>query len=138
MNPQYNEAAGMQLPPPVVEQAPLSAGEAQPNPAELGQPGVAEQASGPQFAGATMPTAIPLPIVPATPVTQPVSGASSTTQSMAASATDDTDLIEKEWVVKAKEIVERTADDPYRQSEELTAVKADYMKQRYNKIIKLK
>lgn len=49
----------------------------------------------------------------------------------------DTDLIEKEWVVKAKQIVEHTSSDPYTQQEELNKVKADYMKKRYNKDIKL-
>lgn len=50
---------------------------------------------------------------------------------------DDGDLIEKEWVNKAKQIVENNRDDPYKQSEELNVVKADYMKQRYNRNIKI-
>ena len=48
------------------------------------------------------------------------------------------DLIEKEWVSKAKQIVEQTRDDPYKQSEGLTMMKVDYMKKRYNKTIKYK
>lgn len=67
---------------------------------------------------------------PATPVT--ASGASGT-----ALAADDADLIEKEWVTKAKQIVERTRDDPYKQSEDLTLFKADYMQKRYGKTIKV-
>jgi hypothetical protein len=50
---------------------------------------------------------------------------------------DDVDLIEKEWIVKAKEIVERTKDDPRQQSVEMTRVKADYIKKRYDKDVKL-
>lgn len=50
---------------------------------------------------------------------------------------DDTDLIEKEWVIKAKEIVERTKHDPYQQNKEVELMKADYMHKRYNKEIKL-
>ncbi|NDC22375.1 hypothetical protein EBZ57_03330 [bacterium] len=50
---------------------------------------------------------------------------------------DDGDLIEKEWVEKAKQIVEKNRDDPYKQSEELNVFKADYMKKRYNKDIKV-
>lgn len=50
---------------------------------------------------------------------------------------DDADLIEKEWVMKAKEIVERTKQDPYVQNKEVEQMKADYMKKRYNKDIKL-
>lgn len=49
----------------------------------------------------------------------------------------DTDLIEKEWVEKAKQIVDRTNDDPFIQQQELSKMKADYMKKRYNKDIKL-
>ena len=49
---------------------------------------------------------------------------------------DDIDLIEKEWVDKAKQIVERTKQDPYVQNEEMTKMKADYLKKRYNRDIK--
>lgn len=50
---------------------------------------------------------------------------------------DDTDLIEKEWVEKAKEIVARTKHDPYQQNKEVERMKADYMKKRYNKDIRV-
>lgn len=50
---------------------------------------------------------------------------------------DDIDLIEKEWVHKAKEIVEHTNGDPYTQNKEMNKVKADYLKKRYNKDLKL-
>jgi len=50
---------------------------------------------------------------------------------------DDSDLIEKEWVMKAKAIVAYTQDDPHRQNEEMTKVKADYLKKRYNKDLKM-
>jgi hypothetical protein len=61
--------------------------------------------------------------------TVPTSRALVTTPEEAA----DSDLIEKEWVIKAKQIVEHTAEDPFRQQEELSKMKADYMKKRYNK-----
>lgn len=47
----------------------------------------------------------------------------------------DSDLIEKEWVIKAKQIVEHTAEDPFQQQEELAKMKEDYLKKRYNKSI---
>ena len=50
---------------------------------------------------------------------------------------DDTDLIEKEWVEKAKEIVARTRHDPYLQNKEVELMKADYMRKRYNKEVKI-
>lgn len=49
----------------------------------------------------------------------------------------DTDLIEKEWVERAKQIVDHTREDPYEQQKALSQMKADYMKKRYNKDIKL-
>ena len=51
---------------------------------------------------------------------------------------DDVDLIEKEWVERAKQIVEHTKHDPYIQNEEMTKMKADYLKKRYNRDIKKK
>lgn len=46
---------------------------------------------------------------------------------------DDVDLIEKEWVEKAKEIVEKTKDNPYLQNKAISQIKSDYIKKRYNK-----
>lgn len=49
----------------------------------------------------------------------------------------DVDLIEKEWVQKAKAIVAATNGDPYSQNKEINKMKADYIKKRYNKDIKV-
>lgn len=49
---------------------------------------------------------------------------------------DDVDLIEKEWVDKAKELVGRTKSDPRQQNIALNKMKADYLKKRFNKVIK--
>ena len=46
---------------------------------------------------------------------------------------DDVDLIEKEWVEKAKQIVEQTKDDPGAQNEAMSRVKAAYQKRRFNR-----
>lgn len=59
------------------------------------------------------------------------------TQSVMPAIADDTDLIEKEWVQKAKQIVEQTKSDPHTQNKEMNKVKADYLQKRYNKQIKL-
>lgn len=138
MNPQHNETAGMQLPTPMPEQA---AGYSMPenaaqNAPEQGPAAGAENMASVQRQGATMPAMA----APAMPVAQDPSqqgAVSNTTSSSASLAADDSDLIEKEWVNKAKQIVERTRDDPYRQSEQLTGVKVDYMQKRYGKTIKL-
>lgn len=50
---------------------------------------------------------------------------------------DDADLIEKEWVNRAKSIVMQTKDDPHAQNREMNKVKADYLKKRYNKDLKI-
>ena|SRR3990167_2179931 len=50
---------------------------------------------------------------------------------------DDVDLIEKEWVEKAKSIVNSTKNDPYVQNNELNKVKAEYLKARFNKEVKI-
>ncbi len=137
MDPSSHE--GLQLPPPVSNEQlpPAEAGqEAKQSPAEQ-VPSAPEQSVGAaQAAVAAVPIAPP-PI----PAQGAVSGVqnddSSTTQTSLPVAADDNDLIEKEWVNKAKQIVERTRDDPYQQTEQLTVVKSDYMKKRYDKTIKL-
>jgi len=49
---------------------------------------------------------------------------------------EDIDLIEKEWVLKAKAIVAQTHGDPYTQNKEINKIRAEYIKKRYNKDIK--
>lgn len=51
---------------------------------------------------------------------------------------DDVDVIEKEWVDKAKKIVSETKNDPYLQEQEVSKLQADYLMKRYGKRIKLK
>jgi len=41
--------------------------------------------------------------------------------------------LDREWVNKAKDIVERTKSDPFAQSSELNKAKAEYLKARFNK-----
>lgn len=76
--------------------------------------------------------------VGAPPINQPIGGATaSDDDSQTPSMADDVDVIEKEWVDKAKTIVARTQGDPYKKSTELTHLKKDYMQKRYGKIIKV-
>lgn len=46
------------------------------------------------------------------------------------------DLIEKQWVAKAKEIVAETKSDPYKQKTEMSKAKADYIQKRFKKTVK--
>ena len=82
------------------------------------------------------PTGQPHPHPSLPNVTQAVNTASQSIVNLPDEA-KDTDLIEKEWVEKAKQIVEQMSDDPYQLQQELAKVKADYMKKRYGKDIKL-
>lgn len=49
----------------------------------------------------------------------------------------DDDLIEKEWVEKAKQVVAETRSDPYAQDVAVGKLQADYLKKRYGKVISL-
>ena len=49
----------------------------------------------------------------------------------------DSDTIEHEWVLKTKQIIMATRNDPYEQNRQIAALKADYMQKRYGKTIKL-
>ncbi|HCM51789.1 TPA: hypothetical protein DIS56_01495 [Candidatus Saccharibacteria bacterium] len=51
-------------------------------------------------------------------------------------AAADSNLIEKEWVEKAKQIIAKTRNDPYSQKTEVSKIKADYIQKRFNKPIK--
>ena len=51
-----------------------------------------------------------------------------------ASAADE-DLIEKEWVDKAKKIIEETKEDPYKRELEIGKLQRDYIRKRYGREI---
>ena len=80
-----------------------------------------------------------LPPVQNTPVVQTPAPAPQvdTNDNDAPAIADDVDVIEKEWVDKAKGIVQSTKHDPYQQNQQVSVLKAKYMKKRYGKDIKL-
>lgn len=51
-----------------------------------------------------------------------------------ASAADE-DLIEQEWVKRAKTILEETKDNPYEKERQIGLLHADYVKKRYGRVI---
>lgn len=128
----------MQLPPPVMEQpaGATAPAEAQPVVPERA-PSAGERGAAPAAAAPPLAT---LPLPPAPPAQVPSSVETVPTRVGTGAATalpSDRDLIDKEVVNKAKQIVERTKDDPHKQSEELTIFKAGYLQQSYGKQIKL-
>ncbi len=82
--------------------------------------------------GAALPP--PPATVPLPPQVVPVPAAPTTSDDSAGPtiAADD-DLIEKEWVDKAKKIIAETRDDPYRREQEVSRLQADYLRKRYGK-----
>ncbi|HET7320253.1 MAG TPA: hypothetical protein VFI84_01545 [Candidatus Saccharimonadales bacterium] len=137
MNPQFDKSANLNLPPPMPESsgpAPYEAPEGGARPVEA-VPAAPERQ--------LQPAAPALPAIPAQQQTQQGQTATNVAPSTTTNSTalpqmaDDADLIEKEWVNKAKEIIAKTQDDPYKQSKEITYMKSDYLQKRYNKAIKL-
>lgn len=47
----------------------------------------------------------------------------------------DDDVIEKEWVDKAKEIIEQTRDDPHKRTEKVNELQREYLSKRYGKVV---
>ncbi len=94
-----------------------------------------EQLPAPQEIAAAPPV---IPIVPGLPAPAATDDAAAV---VAADATGtpmtaaDEDLIEKEWVDRAKKIVEETKDDPYRREQEIGKLQRDYIKKRYGRDI---
>lgn len=77
---------------------------------------------------------LPPPVMPTVPIDDTaVSNAPTTTLTDAPLVANDDDLIEKEWVDKAKQIIANTRDDPYRRELEVGQLQADYLKKRYGK-----
>ncbi|MDB5177719.1 MAG: hypothetical protein JWO61_102 [Candidatus Saccharibacteria bacterium] len=74
------------------------------------------------------PIAIPVPVTPTT-----ADDASLQDGADAPLLANDDDLIEKEWVDKAKKIIAETKDDPHRREQEVGKLQADYLKKRYGK-----
>lgn len=81
--------------------------------------------------GPSQPPVIPVPLpptpLPATSVQPAVDDSAGPTI-----ASDD-DLIEKEWVDKAKKIIADTQNDPFRREQEVSKLQVDYLRKRYGK-----
>jgi len=73
----------------------------------------------------------PVAVVSTPPVVDPIQPVSAS-DDLPMVANDD-DLIEKEWVDKAKKIIVETKDDPYRREQEVGRLQADYLYKRYGR-----
>lgn len=83
----------------------------------------------------TQPVFTPPPM-PVVDTTQSTVAATADNTAGPATAADD-DLIEREWVEKAKKVVAETRNDPHAQDLAIGRLQADYLKKRYGKTIQL-
>lgn len=90
-----------------------------------------------QQAPAQVVNAQQAPIQMQPPVSQPAPTINQISQDDNPVIADDIDVIEKEWVNKAKEVVKNTSLDPFEQEKQVSKLQADYLKKRYNKDVKL-
>ena len=77
---------------------------------------------------------IAMPALPTPVITQDDNGQTAADDTVLLSAGDD-DLIEKEWVDKAKKILAETRDDPYRREREVSKLQIEYIRRRYGREI---
>ena len=78
--------------------------------------------------GIVTPVILPMPA----PVAQPVVDSTTPTSNYPLLASDD-DLIEKDWVDKAKKILAETKDNPFLREKEVNKLQVDYIKKRYGR-----
>lgn len=87
----------------------------------------------------TPPTAQPTPVpvsVDAVMAAVDAGGAPiASSPQMGPAVAADVDVIEKEWVDKAEDIIAKTAGDPHAEEEAIEDLTIDYMKKRYDKDI---
>jgi hypothetical protein len=120
-------------------EVPIASGEATRQTPEVGPGSVETHEAAPQSAGAAAPVAaLPaMPSLPPLPQAADSGHAQTNSQDGNPLVAADEDVIEKEWVDKAKKIVAQTKNDPYIQEKEVSKLQADYIKKRYGKEIKL-
>lgn len=86
-----------------------------------------------QVSDAAAMTTSAVPVTPVVPVqNQPGQASSSSATPLVAA---DEDLIEKEWVDKAKEIIEQTQGDPHARTQKVNELQRDYLQKRYGKVV---
>lgn len=86
-----------------------------------------------QRAESVAPTQPIVPVLPAPVPTVPATDDATQAVDDTPVVANDDDLIEKEWVEKAKKIIVQTKDDPYRREQEVGKLQADYLLKRYGK-----
>lgn len=114
---QYETGSGVGVPERLIQDA------------EKGLDARAVQAEAAQVA---MPSA---PTLPPALIAQPAITQGSSSDDTATLLASDDDLIEKEWVDKAKKIIAETKDDPYKREYEISKLQIEYIRKRYGREI---
>ena len=139
MQPENSQSAPIgpeQLPTP-----PVNAGDRIPSlpPLEAGIEKGAERKEQAAEAGAhaadAAAFATPVAVPQAPPIVPPNDLAAQVPVTTAPLVAADEDLIEKEWVDKAKEIIQQTKDDPHARTQKVNELQRDYMQKRYNRVV---
>lgn len=85
---------------------------------------------------APSPPMMPMPAMPVPPVTQaPVPVVSNDPATANPIAANDDDVIEKEWVDRAKQVIIQTKDNPYAREKAIGELQRDYLAKRYGRQI---
>ena len=90
-----------------------------------------EQAS--EGAAKASDSSVPIPVFPTTIVTDDPVSDDDQTATLAPIVAADEDLIEKEWVDRAKKIVADNNDDPYKKENAVNQLQRDYQKKRFGR-----
>jgi hypothetical protein len=135
--------SGVELP-PLIEQSPLAG---IPNIMPSGSEAIGQIPEMPKSTYEAMPSNISGPPIQAPAYTPPQlppqsnddgrSDATKASKTAGKKFFKDKELIDKEWVNKAKAIVAQTQDDPFKQSEQMSNLRAEYISREFNKTIKL-
>ena len=139
MQPENSQAAPVG--PEQLPTAPANTGEYIPSlpPLETGIEKGAERREQAAEAGAhaadAATLAAPVAVPQAPPIVPPNDLATQTTLGATPLVAADEDLIEKEWVDKAKEIIQHTRDDPHARTQKVNELQRDYLQKRYNRVV---
>ena len=132
ISPQENQPTGMEQPvhnPPTPETIPPDVEKLSPEIIKEGQ-----SSGPPQDDAASQPLILPQVIQQGVPGQTADPGKTQANDPVVA---DDVDVIEKEWVDRAKQIINATADDPHRQETEINRLHQAYLQKRYGKTLKM-
>lgn len=134
-----NPSSGENLPTPQFEVPPPSEGSEQQHDQRMEQAGQSESGAGKQQPAALNTAVLQLPtdIPVADPVALPTDDKDDKDPKdpYPEETAQDTHRIEVQWVDRAKKVIAQTKDDPRTQKIQMSQVKAEYIRKRFNKTI---